>query len=144
MIQTNSEATMAADTAEGRKDAIRVDTRGTSMRRYVRAWRRHSTRLLQAEADQICGAVRYERSPERVDTRAGSYECKLETKAGEVTLRAEAGKHTVRDGNHRAVIGGENPRSRKRWWRCTWREWVCDGWKTSPRRCGECGSVRGR
>jgi transposase-like protein len=36
--------------------------------------------LLQAEADTICGATRYERSPERMDTRAGSYERKLETR----------------------------------------------------------------
>jgi transposase-like protein len=43
--------------------------------------------LLQAEADQICGASRYERSPERIDTRAGSYARKLETKAGVVTLK---------------------------------------------------------
>src|SRR5579875_1337684 len=43
--------------------------------------------LLDAEADRICGAQRYERSAERIDTRAGHYERKLETKAGEVTLR---------------------------------------------------------
>ena len=43
--------------------------------------------LLDAEADEICGAKRYERSPERVDTRAGHYERKLETQAGPVTLR---------------------------------------------------------
>ena len=43
--------------------------------------------LLDAEADRICGAQRYEHSPERVDTRAGHYERKLETKAGEVMLR---------------------------------------------------------
>ena len=43
--------------------------------------------LLDAEADQICGAQRYERSAERVDGRAGHYERKLETKAGAVTLR---------------------------------------------------------
>jgi putative transposase len=43
--------------------------------------------LLDAEADQICRAQRYERSAERVDTRAGHYERKLETKAGAVTLR---------------------------------------------------------
>lgn len=42
--------------------------------------------MLEAEADALCGAQRYERSPERVDTRAGSYERKLHTKAGEVTL----------------------------------------------------------
>jgi transposase-like protein len=43
--------------------------------------------LLEAEVDQLCGAQRYERSPDRVDTRAGSYERKLETKAGQVTLK---------------------------------------------------------
>jgi transposase-like protein len=43
--------------------------------------------LLDAEADAICRAQRYERSPDRVDRRAGHYERKLETQAGEVTLR---------------------------------------------------------
>ena len=43
--------------------------------------------LLEAEADRLCGAGRYERSPDRVDTRAGSYGRKLQTKAGEVTLK---------------------------------------------------------
>lgn len=43
--------------------------------------------LLDAEADQLCGAERYERSENRLDTRAGSYERKLHTKAGEVTLK---------------------------------------------------------
>jgi putative transposase len=43
--------------------------------------------LLEAEADALCGAQRYQRSPERVDTRAGHYERQLQTKAGEVTLQ---------------------------------------------------------
>jgi transposase-like protein len=43
--------------------------------------------LLEAEADALCGARRYQRSPERVDTRAGHYERQLHTKAGEVTLQ---------------------------------------------------------
>jgi putative transposase len=43
--------------------------------------------LLDAEADQICRAQRYERSPDRMDSRAGHYERKLETEAGEVTLK---------------------------------------------------------
>lgn len=44
-------------------------------------------RLLDEEADRVCRAQRYERSPERQDTRAGRYERKLQTKAGEVTLK---------------------------------------------------------
>ena len=43
--------------------------------------------MLDAEADELCGAKRYEHSPNRVDTRAGSYERQLHTKAGEVTLK---------------------------------------------------------
>jgi transposase-like protein len=44
-------------------------------------------KLLDAEADELCGAGRYERSPDRIDTRAGSYARNLETKAGKVTLK---------------------------------------------------------
>ena len=43
--------------------------------------------LLEAEADQLTGAKKYERSADRVDTRAGSYTRKLQTKAGEVELK---------------------------------------------------------
>jgi putative transposase len=43
--------------------------------------------LLDAEADRLCGAKRYAREAERVDTRAGSYTRKLLTQAGEVTLK---------------------------------------------------------
>jgi len=43
--------------------------------------------LLDAEADQLCGAGRYERSEARQDTRAGSYERTLQTKAGDVNLK---------------------------------------------------------
>jgi transposase-like protein len=42
--------------------------------------------LLDAEADHLCGARKYERSEGRKDTRAGSYDRQLHTKAGEVTL----------------------------------------------------------
>jgi len=43
--------------------------------------------LLDAEADQLCNAARYERTEARKDTRAGYYERGLHTKAGEVKLR---------------------------------------------------------
>ena len=43
--------------------------------------------MLDAEADRLCQAKRYERTVERSDTRAGSYERKLMTKAGEVKLK---------------------------------------------------------
>jgi putative transposase len=43
--------------------------------------------MLDAEADQPCGAGRYERNEGRRDTRAGSYDRSLHTKAGEVKLK---------------------------------------------------------
>ncbi|PJZ51247.1 IS256 family transposase [Leptospira adleri] len=43
--------------------------------------------LLDAEADKLCNATKYERNPDRVDTRAGSYSRNFETKAGKVKLK---------------------------------------------------------
>lgn len=43
--------------------------------------------MLDAEADQLCGAKKYERSADRATPRAGSYTRKLQTRAGEVTLK---------------------------------------------------------
>lgn len=43
--------------------------------------------LLDAEADAICQAEKYERSPERTTTRAGHYTRKLQTQSGEVKVR---------------------------------------------------------
>lgn len=42
--------------------------------------------MLDAEADAICNATRYQRSPDRLDSRAGSYKRKLLTTSGEVEL----------------------------------------------------------
>jgi putative transposase len=71
-------------------DVIRVDQ--AQVRAHVDELVRHSVEqtlngLLDAEADQLCSASRYQRSPERLDTRAGSYRRKLLTKAGEVELK---------------------------------------------------------
>jgi putative transposase len=43
--------------------------------------------LLDAEADRLCNAGRYERREGRRDMRAGSYQRKLHTRAGEVMLK---------------------------------------------------------
>ena len=42
--------------------------------------------MLDAEADRLCNAQRYEHSEARKDTRAGHYQRKLATRAGTVTL----------------------------------------------------------
>jgi len=43
--------------------------------------------MLDAEANQLCNAEKYQRSEARTDTRAGHYQRNLHTKAGEVTLK---------------------------------------------------------
>ena len=81
---------MREDTTEELAGAIRVDEQ--QLRGHIDEAVRSSVEetlngLLDAEADQICRAQRYERSADRVDTRAGHYERKLETKASEVRLK---------------------------------------------------------
>ena len=75
---------------EGIAAAIRIDPE--QVRRHVDEVVRGTVEqtlnaLLDAEADRLCNAERYARSPDRQDTRAGSYERKLQTKAGEVNLK---------------------------------------------------------
>ena len=43
--------------------------------------------MLDAEADRLCNAEKYQRSEARKDTRAGHYQRKLHTRAGEVVLK---------------------------------------------------------
>ena len=49
--------------------------------------------LLDAEADRLVGAGRYERSQGRQDYRSGHYERALQTKAGEVKLKVPKLRH---------------------------------------------------
>ena len=51
--------------------------------------------MLDAEADRLCGAARYERTEARRDTRAGGYDRKLHTKAGEVRLKVPKLRRTI-------------------------------------------------
>lgn len=72
------------------QDVIHID--GEQVRGHVDELVRSTVeetlnRLLDAEADELCGAQRYERSAERLDTRSGHYRRKLLTKAGQVELK---------------------------------------------------------
>ena len=83
----NREQKVAEDTT---KKMIEIDD--TQVRGHLRELVRHSVEetlngMLDAEADVLCGAKRYERSPDRQDTRAGSYKRNLETQAGNVKLK---------------------------------------------------------
>lgn len=77
-------------TSEEIQSAIKID--GEAVRGHLDELVRSTVEetlnnLLDAEADQLCGAKRYERSANRIDTRAGSYNRDLETKAGKVSLK---------------------------------------------------------
>lgn len=64
---------------DGIRDHLREIVRGTVEETL--------NKLLDAEADEICKAGRYERNPDRQDTRAGFYQRKLETQSGSVKLK---------------------------------------------------------
>jgi transposase-like protein len=79
-----------ADRTEAFPGLIRLDE--GQVRRHVDQVVRQSVEetlngLLEAEAEQLCRAGRYERTPDRLDTRAGHYARTLHTPAGEVTLK---------------------------------------------------------
>jgi transposase-like protein len=85
----NPSETSTEGSPEPLRDVIRIDEGQikTHLDQIVRETVEQTLNtLLDAEADALCGARRYERSPDRVDTRAGSYQRQLHTKAGEVTL----------------------------------------------------------
>lgn len=74
--------------------------------------------MLDAEADRLCRAERYERTEAHKDTRAGSYQRQLHTKVGEVslkvpTLRTLPFETAIIESCRRREV-----RWKKRWWRC--------------------------
>lgn len=77
------------DSERSMNQAFKID--GEKVESHLRGLVRESVEqtlnsLLDAEADELCNARRYERNADRVDTRAGSYKRKLQTQAGEVNL----------------------------------------------------------
>jgi putative transposase len=90
--EQEKEATMSEDTPipGPLNNVIRIDDERIKghLDRVVRGTVEETLNsLLDAEADRLCNAQRYERTEARLDTRAGHYERNLETKAGEVTLK---------------------------------------------------------
>ena len=81
---------MEHDSTKGLSKVIRIDEseiRG-HLEKMVRGTVEETLNaMIDAEADAMCKAQRYERSPDRIDTRAGHYTRKLHTKAGEVEIK---------------------------------------------------------
>ena len=71
--------------------------------------------LLDAEADEICGAQRYERSPDRVDTRAGTLRAEARDEGRRCdaeSAEAQEPAQLVRGGQERLGAGRDWRRSR--------------------------------
>jgi len=80
----------SAETAANLSGAIKIDEQ--EIRSHLDGMVRASVEetlnnLLDAEAERLCQAAKYERNEARRDTRAGHYERNLQTKAGEVKLK---------------------------------------------------------
>lgn len=77
-------------TDQGMRQALKIDT--ARVQSHVDRVVRESVEqtlngLLDAEAEALCQAKRYERTDQRADHRAGHYTRKLQTQAGEVKLK---------------------------------------------------------
>jgi transposase-like protein len=88
-IEPGKEATMSDSVSKNLGKVIQIDE--DQIREHLGELVRGSVeetlnKLLDAEADKLCNASRYERTAARKDMRAGHYQRKLHTKAGEVTL----------------------------------------------------------
>ena len=64
--------------------------------------------LLDAEAQRLCNASCYERTEARQDTRAGSYDRRLHTRAGEVTLKVPKLRRQTFENESGCAIGSSN------------------------------------
>lgn len=93
--------------------------------------------LLNAEADAICNAGRYQRTPDRLDTRAGSYHRKLLTKAGEVDLKVPR----LRSLPFETEIIRRYQTKQSSVEEALIEMYLSGGWRTSRKRCGVQRSV---
>lgn len=78
--------------------------------------------MLDAEADELVGAGKYERNAQRQDYRSGHYKRKLHTKAGEVELKVPTScvNRRLRRRSSNVIDDVRLP-LKKRWLRCIWR-----------------------
>ena len=98
--------------------------------------------LLDAEAEKLTQAARYERNEQRQGYRSGHYNRNLTTTSGDVTLKVPKLKGISFE---TAII--ERYRRREVVWkkplsRCTWQEYLSGEWRTLPRPYGAARCLR--
>ena len=93
--------------------------------------------LLEAEAEKLTQAARYERNEARQGYRSGHYDRNLTTTSGDVTLHVPRLKGVSFE---TAIIERyrrrESSVEKRLSSRCTSQVSLCAAWRTSPRRCG--------
>ena len=95
--------------------------------------------MLDAEADQLCGAGRYERSQARQDPGLAVTigRCRPAPARSISRSRRYGARPSRRQSSN--VIAGARARSRSPSSRCTWRGFRCAEWRTSLKPCGARG-----
>ena len=98
--------------------------------------------LLEAEAEKLTQAARYERNEQRQGYRSGHYNRNLTTTSGDVTLKVPKLKGISFE---TAII--ERYRRRRAVWkklslRCTWQAYPSGVWRTSQKRFGAARCLR--
>jgi len=89
-VQPGKEATLSENVSQKLNKVIQIDEE--QIQQHLSELVRGTVegmlnKLLDAEADQLCNAARYESTEARTDQRAGHYRRKLRTNAGEVSLK---------------------------------------------------------
>ncbi len=106
-------ATLDEDDTKDLSNVVRIDAGRIEdhLRQIVRGSVEETLNsLLEAEADRLCNAGRYERSEARRDTRAGRSARKLHTRAGEVQVQGAEASHA--DASTTAIIERYRRRAR--------------------------------
>ena len=96
--------------------------------------------LLEAEADKLTQAARYERNEQRQGYRSGHYSRNLTTTSGDVTLKVPKLKgisfETAIIERYRRRESSVEEAWKKLSLKCTWQEYLSDVWRISLRPCG--------
>ena len=97
--------------------------------------------LLEAEAEKLTQAARYERNEQRQGYRSGHYNRNLTTTSGNVTLKVPKLKGISFE---TAIIERYRRREssvEEALMKCTWQVYPSGVWRTSPRPCGAARSL---
>jgi transposase-like protein len=102
------------DLADRASRAISAGKQRRSTRRIARGTVEEALdAMLEAEADRLCNAGRYERTQARRDQRSGSYDRQLQTKADSVTLKVPKLRRQTSRRRSSSAIGGGRVRQRR-------------------------------